>query len=222
MFHGPFDTLKRVADQPQSSIERARRWETLYVGHDPTLLSWYQEEPTLSLELLDLLDVAVNTAVIDVGGGASRLVDRLLARGFSDVTVLDQSPTALEVSRERVSEIGPANWIAHDLLSWHPTRRYGLWHDRAAFHFFTGAEIDAYLGLLDRTLASDGAVILGTFAPDGPQYCSGFPTHRYDAGELVSLLGVTFEVVAQRREIHYTPEGVAQPFTWVAARRTTD
>lgn len=211
-----------MGDRPQSSSERARHWETLYVEQNPTLLSWYQEEPTLSMELLALLGVAANAAVIDVGGGASTFVDRLLARGFSDVTVLDQSPTALNISQQRVREGRPVAWIVHELLSWEPERRYDLWHDRAVLHFLVGAEIDAYLMLLDRALATDGAVILGAFAPDGPQTCSGLATRRYAAGELALLLGARFEVVAQRRELHHTPGGVVQPFTWIAARRKTN
>jgi trans-aconitate methyltransferase len=171
------------------------------------------------MELLDLLGVAANAAVIDVGGGASTLVDRLLDRGFSDVTVLDQSPAALNISQQRVGEGRPVAWIVHELLSWAPERRYDLWHDRAVLHFLAGAEIDTYLMLLDRALATDGAIILGAFAPDGPQECSGLTTRRYAAGELALLLGARFEVVAQRRELHHTPGGVVQSFTWIAARR---
>lgn len=218
-FHEPLDTIDRVTDQPSSSTERARQWETIYAEKDPTSVSWYQEEPVLSLELFDVLDVARDAAVIDVGGGESLLVDRLLAKGFSDLTVLEVSPSAIAVSAQRVGDGRAVVWIAQDLLSWQPERRYDLWHDRAVFHFLAGPEIETYRMLVDRALAPNGVVILGTFASDGPESCSGLATHRYGPNELGSVLGVGYEVVEQRRELHHTPSGVVQPFTWIAARR---
>jgi SAM-dependent methyltransferase len=218
-FHESPNTIKRVADRPESSSHRARHWHSVYLDKDPTTVSWFQEEPTLSLALLDALGAVPTTAIIDVGGGESRLVDRLLARDFSDVTVLDISATALAVSEERVGKQRSVAWIAQDLLLWQPKRRYDLWHDRAVFHFLAGVEIDNYRKLLDRALAPEGAVVLATVAPDGPEYCSGLPVIRYDPDELASVLGAEFEVLAQRRELHHTPNGTVQPFSWIAARR---
>jgi SAM-dependent methyltransferase len=208
-----------VADHLSRSFKRAQHWEALFVEGDPTLFSWFQEDPTLSLELFDLLHVDANAAVIDVGAGESFLVDRLLARGFKDLTVLDISPSAISASQRRVGDSSRVAWITQDLLTWQPERRYDVWHDRAVFHFLNTVEIESYLALLSRALAPDGALVLGTFAHDGPQRCSGLATNRYSAEGLATVLGVGFDVVAQRREVHHTPRGVAQPFMWIAARR---
>lgn len=173
----------------------------------------------MSFEFFDILNVTPSAAVIDVGGGASNFVDRLLARDYADVTVLDISPEALAVSKQRVGDDRRVTWVAHDLLSWQSERRYDVWHDRAVFHFLTGMEIDLYRSLLDHALAPHGVAIIATFAPSGPEYCSGLPVKRYDAEQLMSTLGADFELVESRSEIHTTPNSAEQPFTWVALRR---
>ena len=192
----------------------------MYEGRADDSLSWFQDEPTLSLELVDVLGVGPDESVIDVGGGASRLVDRLLLKGFTDLTVLDVAASALAASQHRVGADHHVTWIAQDLASWQPERQYDLWHDRAVLHFFAHGEVAIYRGLLDRAIARGGAVILAAFAPDGPQFCSGLPVQRYSADDLGALLGTSFEIVEQRSETHITPSGVAQPFTWIAARRS--
>jgi trans-aconitate methyltransferase len=184
-------------------------------------VSWYEPEPVVSLELVDVLGVAPESAVIDIGGGASVLVDRLLARGFADLTVLDISEAALRASCQRVDNDPRATWITADLLSWQPTRNYDLWHDRATFHFLSGAEVDTYRNVLRRAVAPGGSVIMATFAPDGPEQCSGLPVTRYGADELGAVLGSGFKVVEHRGEVHTTPFGAVQPFTWIAARRSS-
>lgn len=176
----------------------------------------------MSLELVDLLGISAVAGVIDVGGGASVLVDALLHRGFADLTVLDISEDALQTSRERVGADAPVEWLAHDLLTWEPTRRYDLWHDRAVFHFLSGDEVGVYRDLLFRAVAPRGYVVMATFAPDGPEWCSGLPVTRYSADQLMETLGGEFEMVGQRREVHTTPSGATQPFTWIAARRIGD
>jgi SAM-dependent methyltransferase len=171
----------------------------------------------MSLELIARLDVASDAAVLDVGGGASSLVDHLMERGFTDVSVLDVSEAALELGRRRVG--AGVKWFHEDLLSWRPARRYGLWHDRAVFHFLTeAADRDRYLNSLKAGLEPGGGLIMATFAEDGPEYCSGLPVARYAAIELLDLIGPGFRVIETRRELHVTPGGVTQPFTWVAAR----
>jgi hypothetical protein len=203
------------------SSERAEHWEAIYQERDPKSLSWYQGEAVESLALLDLLRIAPGAAVLDVGGGTSPLVDQLIERGFSDVTVLDISAVALERSRRRLGGAAGIHWVVQDLLSWVPERRYDLWHDRAVFHFLAHAEVDAYRSLLLSALHDGGAVILGAFALDGPAQCSGLPVTRYGAEGLEAFLGDAFEVVAQHRQVHVTPNGVEQPFTWIAARRSS-
>ena len=195
----------------------------MYEGNRGDSVSWYQTEPVISLELVDLLGISTEAGVIDVGGGASVLVDALLHRGYADLTVLDISEAALQASQERGGGDAPAvEWIAHDLLTWEPTRRYDLWHDRAVFHFLSGDEVGVYRDLLRRALAAPGYVVMATFAPDGPEWCSGLPVTRYGADQLMEVLGAEFMLIDQRREVHTTPTGSIQPFTWIAARRISD
>ena len=182
-----------------------------------------QPSPVASLRLIDALGLPLDAATVDVGGGASTLVDHLLAEGRSNLAVLDISAAALQAARNRVGDLGRVMWIHEDVLTWRPTRRYALWHDRAVFHFLVEAtERMAYLDTLGRALAPAGAVVIGTFATDGSPECSGLPVTRYDPGGLGSALGSGFEVVETLREQHTTPAGSIQPFTWVAARRIPD
>ncbi len=180
-------------------------------------MSWYQAVPEVSLELVDVLAIPRDAAVIDVGGGASFLVDELLARGFHDLTVLDLSASALDATRRRLPADAPVLCVHADLLTWEPDRRYDLWHDRAVFQFLVAAsDRVTYVATMRRAVVSGGNVIVGTFAEDGPEVCSGLPVDRYSAADLSAALGDSFDVLATRRERHVTPRGAAQPFTWVA------
>lgn len=200
------------------SASRVEHWEEVYRTRRADQVSWYQASPVTSLALVEALGVGAATPVIDVGAGASTFVDALVARGFTDLSVLDVSATALDAARSRVGAVAPVEWITADVLAWTPARAFGLWHDRAVLHFLVDeADRDAYLATL-QTAVPEGAVILATFAPDGPEACSGLPVRRYDGGELAELLE-GFEVVDVRRELHRTPWGAEQPFTFVAARR---
>jgi SAM-dependent methyltransferase len=182
-------------------------------------MSWYQPEPEMSLELIARLGVPKSAPVIDVGGGTSLLVDRLLVRGYTDLDILDVSRTALEIARRRVGGVAPVRWLHEDILTWQPERRYALWHDRAVFHFLTHAtERAKYLTTMRQTLGDSGALIIATFASDGPERCSGLPVARYNAIDLERLLD-GFTVVESSGEEHVTPDGTVQPFTWIAARR---
>jgi trans-aconitate methyltransferase len=160
-----------------------------------------------------------DSAIIDVGAGASTLVDGLLADGFNDVSVLDVSAVALETTRRRIGEVDGYQLLRADVLTWCPPRTYDLWHDRAVFHFLVHPDDrQRYLDVLRSAVRPGGHVIIATFAPDGPQQCSGLPVARYGAEDLGALLGYAFEVVEVRREEHKTPWGATQPFTWVVAR----
>jgi 2-polyprenyl-3-methyl-5-hydroxy-6-metoxy-1,4-benzoquinol methylase len=207
-----------VPDDTGASGQRARHWNDAYAGRAPDEASWYQAFPAVSLELIEALGTPRGAAVIDVGGGAARLVDNLLERGFSDVTVLDVSAAALEEVRSRPGA-SKVRLVHADLLEWQPDRRYDLWHDRAVFHFLVSEpDRSEYARLLQAAIRPGGQVILAAFAPDGPDVCSGLPVARYSATALSDFLGGRFEPVESRRETHVTPRGVAQPFTWLAAR----
>lgn len=210
-----------VPDHLAGPAERVLHWDHVYENSGADGVSWYQPEPEVSLELIELMGVGPESGIIDIGGGASVLTDRLLARGYNDLTVLDLSEVALEVARGRVGDGSTVAWLAQDVLTWEPTRTFELWHDRAVFHFLSAHEIVDYRSVLDRAIPSGGAVIMATFAPDGPERCSGLEVTRYGSKELGGLLGADFEIVAERQEVHVTPSGGAQPFTWIAARRTS-
>lgn len=196
----------------------SEHWNERYRTVGVESVSWYEATPSVSLELLDLLEVGVGQSVIDVGGGASNLVDHLLDRGHGDVAVLDLSKVALEESRSRLSDPSAVRWIEADLLEWEPPRRWDVWHDRAVLHFLTTDEDRrAYVEVLRRSMEPGGAFAIGTFAEDGPTHCSGLPVRRQAAADLVALLG-DVEVVEQRRHVHRTPGAAEQAFTWVAGR----
>ena len=201
------------------SLERVRHWDDVYESRGETAVSWFQPTPAVSLELIEILDVPRSAAVVDIGAGASSLVDRLVDRGFSDISVLDVSHAALEATRQRLVGETPITFLEEDVLTWHPQRRFDLWHDRAAFHFLVeGDDRERYMATLRSAIQPGGVVIISTFAPDGPEFCSGLPVARYSADSLESVLGSPFVVVETRREEHSTPGGAVQPFTWVAAR----
>jgi 2-polyprenyl-3-methyl-5-hydroxy-6-metoxy-1,4-benzoquinol methylase len=183
-------------------------------------MSWYQIEPTVSLGLLAEAGIVPGSHVIDVGGGASTLVDRLLDLGVV-VTVLDVAETALKIAAERLEDrAARVTWIVHDLLTWKPGQQYDVWHDRAVFHFLTEAsDRDRYRDILDKALPQGGRVVVGTFAEDGPEACSGLPVARYSP-EALAMEFHGYQVLARRREKHRTPWDSVQPFTWLLLRRT--
>lgn len=208
----------RAARDPETSLRS--HWEAIFASKDPAQVSWYQREAGDSLEMIEKLGVSPVAPVIDVGGGESRLVDGLLARDFSDVSVLDISERALSMARKRLGAEKAVTWLHEDLLQWTPPRTFALWHDRAVFHFFTNeSDRQRYLEVLNRATAPGSHVIIATFAPEGPDHCSSLPVSRYDPKDLADMLGADFDpLITQHRE-HLTPRGVIQPFSWLAARK---
>jgi SAM-dependent methyltransferase len=204
-------------------VALADHWDAAYSTRGIERVSWFQAVPETSLELVHALDILADAAVIDVGGGASFLVDELLDRGYGDLTVLDLSAAALEATQRRLPAGGHVEFIRADLLEWEPDRHYDLWHDRAVFHFLVDdADKDGYVATLRRAVEPGGKVIVGTFAEDGPETCSGLPVDRYSTADLVAALGDGFDVLETRRERHVTPRGAVQPFTWVAGALSAD
>jgi 2-polyprenyl-3-methyl-5-hydroxy-6-metoxy-1,4-benzoquinol methylase len=161
-------------------------------------------------------------AIIDVGGGESTLIDDLLADGYANVTVLDLSATALEVTQRRLGAASNAvAWVAGDILDIElGSGTFDVWHDRAVFHFLSRAEDRArYVQVASQAVGASGTLIVATFASDGPSRCSGLPVSRYGATELAAEFEPEFEPVHDEHEEHLTPAGVVQPFTWVVLRR---
>jgi len=193
-------------------------WNEVYATKTADQLSWFEPTPVTSLALVDTLGVAVHDGVLDVGGGESRFVDHLLARGFDDVSVLDLSSAALAITLARVASPYVTTYC-DDVTTFAPDRTFALWHDRAVLHFLGPDQASAYVATLRRVLAPTGALVIGVFSPDGPTSCSGLPVTRYDAAGLAALLGPEFDIVDERRAVHVTPWAAEQSFQWVAARR---
>ena len=191
-----------------------RHWEALYRKQEPRTFSWLEDVPGHSLELIHATGVPRDAPILDVGGGASRLVDHLLDEGYHDLSVLDVVPDALKQSRSRLGKRADrVDWIVADITRFEPRRRYALWHDRAVFHFLVKPE-DArqYVRVLVAALAQGGHVILATFGPEGPARCSGLPVHRYSATDLTAALGPGFQLRHSELVDHRTPADRSQQF----------
>lgn len=197
-----------------SATDRQAHWQNVYTSKGEKEVSWFQDRPTISLEFIAAAKVQPNAAIIDIGGGASRLVDALLDDGYSNLTVLDLSEAALASSRARIGPRAEAvKWMAADVTTWQPSGQYDVWHDRAAFHFLTEeTDRQAYVSRLKTALRDGGQAIIGTFALDGPERCSGLPVTRYDAAGLEAVLGPRFRLLESRKEEHQTPWGASQIF----------
>ena len=217
----------RPACQPEPASPETRPsgpyWDAVYQRRGASGVSWFQSEPQTSVDLIRA-HATPHTPIIDAGAGAGSLTGQLAAAGFTDLTAIDISATALQAARQRLAGHPAASrirWIHADLLTWQPDRRYGLWHDRAVFHFLTEpASRTAYLATLHTALQPGGTVILATFAPDGPTHCSGLPVARYAPTGLARALGPGFSATGTKSEQHTTPDGTIQPFTWITATPT--
>ena len=202
-------------------FDRIAHWEGVYATKAENEVSWFQQDPAISIEMIKQTMATRDSAIIDIGGGASRLVDALLNDGYRAISVLDLSAAALELAKRR---IGPAStqveWIVADVTTWKPARQYGVWHDRAAFHFLNDLDDrQAYLTCLRSATAPGAQVIIGTFALDGPEKCSGLPVQRYDSSSLADELGSSFELAETRSENHKTPWNSSQAFQFSRFRR---
>lgn len=191
-------------------------WDDVYRTKSSDCVSWFQADPRPSLDAIERLGLSADSAFIDIGGGASTLVDHLLHRGWTDLSVLDIAAPALEVSKARLgSDADRVQWLVEDIVDWTPRRSYDLCHDRAVFHFLTTEfQRFRYIRALDASLAVGGHLVIATFAPDGPERCSGLPVERYDAQGLSKALGSRFKLRDSWLETHMTPAGNAQAFTW--------
>jgi SAM-dependent methyltransferase len=201
-------------------LERKQHWEQVYRDKAEDAVSWFQIHPQVSLDLIKSC-TKPEDALIDVGGGASRLVDHLLAEGYTDLTVLDVSEAALERAGARLGKAAlKVQWLVADITLWRPERQYRLWHDRAVFHFLTEPEDrSAYLAALSAALAPGAHAVIASFALDGPERCSGLPVQRYSPESLAEELGADFRLRESRDETHLTPMGRLQRFQYSLLER---
>ena len=210
--------MAEEARDPRGTDSRTH-WETVYSSKGREHLSWYEESPDTSTALV--LTGGVPQSVIDVGAGASMLPDALLDAGVEHVTLLDLSMSALALTSVRLEErANRVTTIVADVLTHDFDEQYDVWHDRAVFHFLVESEQRAaYVSQARSALAPGGLLVVGTFAEDGPESCSGLPVARYDAADLAAELGDGFTRVDARRAEHHTPWDSVQPFTWIVLRK---
>jgi 2-polyprenyl-3-methyl-5-hydroxy-6-metoxy-1,4-benzoquinol methylase len=202
-------------------IDRKSHWENIYKNKNSIEMSWYQEEPTLSLQLIRKIQLTHDAPIIDVGGGSSLLVDHLCKEGYTNISVLDVSAKALATARDRLGDdASKVEWQQQDVTRFTPPHRFSLWHDRAVFHFLTDkSDRENYLKVLNNALEADGHIIIATFAIGGPTKCSGLDIVQYDADKLMAELGTGFELVENRAEVHITPTNAEQKFTYFLLNR---
>jgi len=196
-------------------------WERVYTEKAIDSVSWFQDYPTLSMKLIHATGIAKDVPIIDVGGGASVLVDALVGEGYGKVAVLDIAGAALAQANYRLGEkAASVEWFEHDVTTFVPPHAFQLWHDRAVFHFLTdGADRTRYLDVLARAVPAGGHVIIATFALDGPEQCSGLNVERYDEAKIVPLFAPRFTLVEKLSELHRTPTMKDQHFNYFRFRR---
>lgn len=196
-------------------------WEKIYSTKEIDGVSWYQETPTTSLNIIDSLKLNLNTSIIDIGAGKSFLADNLLDLGYNDITILDISRNALnEVTRRVEKKNHKIKCIESNVIDLSSDQKYDVWHDRAVFHFITNnQEREKYLDLLNSSLNKDGCLIIGTFSEDGPLKCSGLEVQRYSVKDLRELLKPNFKFIDGFKEIHDTPFNTSQSFTFCTFKK---
>jgi SAM-dependent methyltransferase len=206
----------------REAMDRKQHWEAVYTGKAANETSWHQANPAASLSMIEAASGGRAASLIDVGGGASLLVDHLLELGYRDLTVLDIARSALDQARRRLGPKAAAvEWIESDVTQFKPDRTWAIWHDRAAFHFLIGAaDRRRYVEVLNQALADGGQAIIAAFAPDGPARCSGLDVVRYDAASLGAELGDAFSLQEERFESHRTPAGREQRFGFYRFRKS--
>ena len=196
--------------------ERQNHWEKVYQGKESTEVSWYQAYPEQSMRLIEKVIDSKDDAIIDVGGGASLLVDSLILQGYHRLAVLDISATALQCAQQRLCErASQVEWIVADVTTFEPSHRFSLWHDRAVFHFLvTEEDRTKYLTVLRKALEPSAYLVIATFAEGGPEKCSGLPVERYDSDKIAQTFGPRCKLLEQQTEVHTTPSGMEQKFNY--------
>jgi SAM-dependent methyltransferase len=206
----------------EQSIDRQTHWQNVYRTKAVDAVSWYRPHLDVSVELLERAGLSTDSRVIDIGGGASTLVDDLLDRGLRGISILDVSAEALAIARQRLGDRAKdVTWRVADVLHAElPAGGFDFWHDRAVFHFLTDpTEAARYAQLAAGAVRSGGHAVIGGFAPDGPERCSGLPVARRSAQEIAAILSPAFSLVATREERHVTPGRTEQSFVYALLLR---
>jgi 2-polyprenyl-3-methyl-5-hydroxy-6-metoxy-1,4-benzoquinol methylase len=206
-------------------MDKKQHWEQVYTTKTSDNVSWFQRRADQSLDLIHNTGLGKDAAIIDIGGGASKLVDNLLEEGYTDLTVLDLSSAALDVVKQRLGHSAESvQWIAGDITKVElPVNRFDIWHDRAVFHFLTDpADRQAYVEQAMSAVRPNGHVIIATFSEDGPEKCSGLPVIRYKPETLHAEFGENFLLVSHEKEAHGTPFGTVQQFVYCYFRKRND
>jgi 2-polyprenyl-3-methyl-5-hydroxy-6-metoxy-1,4-benzoquinol methylase len=202
-------------------MDSKTHWEKVYRSKAPDQVSWYRRHLETSLALIERAAGSTSASIIDVGGGESTLVDDLLARGYQNVTVLDISQTAIDVTSQRLGSMAQrVRWLTGDVTQMKlESRAFDVWHDRAVFHFLTStAQRLAYVENVARSVRTGGHIIVSTFGPEGPNQCSGLDVICYDADSLHDQFGARFRLVESSKELHETPSGSTQQFLYCYCR----
>lgn len=204
-----------------STFDRKEHWETIYYTKALNKVSWYQPTPEISLQLIEDLSISKSAKIIDIGGGDSFLVDNLLALGYQNITVLDISKNAIQRAKKRLgTQAKNVKWIVADAANFNPTEMYDLWHDRAAFHFLTQKlEIENYVKTAKNYITENGFLIIGTFAKDGPEKCSGIEIKQYSKEDLTNRFETSFKKLNCQEIAHKTPFGTIQNFVFCSFKR---
>jgi ubiquinone/menaquinone biosynthesis C-methylase UbiE len=203
-------------------MSQKSHWEKVYGAKQLSEVSWYQPTPQVSLDFVKELDIPKDAAIIDVGGGDSFFADHLLSQGYTNITVLDISGSAIARAKKRLGEKAAGiTWIVSDILEFVPSKTYDFWHDRATFHFLTGEdEVSAYLSVVNKALTVSGKMVIGTFSETGPEKCSGLPVKQYNEQSLTSLIKKWFRKIKCIHTDHITPFNTLQNFLFCSFQKS--
>ena len=202
-------------------MDKKAHWENIFQTKDTTIVSWYQAVPATSINLIQKTGLSANSAIIEIGSGDSFLVDHLIEKGYTDISLLDISENALETIRKRLGEkSNSVTFVATDINNFSTDKRFNIWHDRAVFHFLTEKkDIENYVKIATKSVIRKGFLIIGTFSDKGPDSCSGLTIEKYSESKLTAAFSAGFSKLECFTENHNTPSGGIQNFLFCIFQR---